>query len=612
MGGIALLLAFALVVAACGDDDSGGGTTAAPTTTAPGTTTATTAAPGTTAAPTTAAGEQKPYGGEAIVADDQEPPTLNPFVPGGDNSIVSTIGQGYWCGVQDIDGYTLELVADALTELPSVTNGGLTVNADGTETVRYTIREEAQWEDGTPVSGDDFLFTYETIMDPDLPIDKTIYQDILPESVTAGAKTFEFSLAQPTVQAELLFPTVLPKHAVAGSDFVNDWNDTMWPSCGPFVFEQWNKGDFLSLTRNDNFWKTDAETGQQLPYLDRVVFRFIPETASLINAFKAREVDAINPPPAVETVEDLQTLEPQGAQVEVLSGPLWEHLNFQFGDNRAAKNPGSYNGFLEYRKAVAHTIDRQKIVDEILAGQVEPMDSFVQAYSPTLSQGAWAQYDHDPEKAQQYIADLCARDDTDCEANPPTAVFSTTSNNDARVTLSQLFVEMFAEAGIGYEIALEDSALFFGETLDFGNWDFGEWAWIGTPGFAGLIAAMDLFDPEAPPPNGANFYRWGTPAVEGADPDGFNQGPSSVVDENTARMAELRDLMNSTVDEEAIVAFVNEAENILADQVVIIPLYQRLDPGAVWADEIGGYKHNPSQADHTWNIEEWYRVDLME
>jgi ABC-type transport system substrate-binding protein len=342
-----------------------------------------------------------------------------------------------------------------------------------------------------------------------------------------------------------------------------------------------------------------------------VIFRFIPETAALINAFKARELDMINPPPAIETIEDLQTLESEGARVEVLSGPIWEHLNFQFGDNRFVKNPNSYNEFLEYRRAVAHTIDKDRIVDEILKGQVEPMDSYVTAYSPTLALGEWAQYDFDPEAAAAYIEDLCAREDTDCDAAPPTAVFSTTSNNDARVTLSQLFIDMFAASGIGYETALEDSSLFFGETLDFGNWDFGEWAWLGTPGYAGLVSAHDLFDPEGPPPGGANFYRYGTPEVTGQDPEGFNQGASSVADDNTARLAELRDLMNTTVDVELLEEYVNEFETIMAAQVVIIPLYQRLDPGAVWADTVGGFKHNPSQASVTWNMEEWYRVDLM-
>jgi peptide/nickel transport system substrate-binding protein len=612
---LGLLLAFALVVAACGDDDAGDTTTtAAETTTTAAETTTTAAETTTTAAETTTTTEPepegKPYGGEAIYASDQEPPTLNQWAPGGDNFIVAIIAQSFISGVQELDGFTLEYVPELVTELPNVGNGGVTVNDDGTMTVRYQIRDEAMWADGVPISGDDFKFTYDIIMDPDLPTFKNIYEDIIPESIVVGPKSFEYTLTAPTVRYEQLFGGIMPKHDVEGSDFVNDWNDAMWVSSGPFVFDQWQKGEFVRVVRNDNYWQTDPETGQQLPYLDSVVFRFIPETASMINAFKAREVDMINPPPTIEAIEDLQTLEPEGASIEVLSGPIWEHLNFQFGDNRLVRNPGSYNEFLEYRKAVAHAIDLDKIVDEILKGQVEPMTSLVDAYSPTLSNGNWLQYDYDPAKSADYIAQLCARDDTDCDANPPTAIFSTTSNNDARVTLSQLFVSMFADAGIGYEAQLEDSSLFFGETLDFGNWDLGEWAWVGTPGFTDLVGIYDLFDPESNPPDGQNYYRWGTAEVTGADPEGYNQGPSSVIDENTARYAELRDLINSTVDEAVLIEAMAELEAILADQVVIIPLYQRLDPGAVWADEIGGYKHNPSQAGDTWNMQLWYRVDL--
>jgi peptide/nickel transport system substrate-binding protein len=217
------------------------------------------------------------------------------------------------------------------------------VNDDGPMTVRYQIRDEAMWPDGVPISGDDFKFTYDIIMDPDLPTFKNIYEDIIPESIVVGPKSFEYTLTAPTVRYEQLFGGIMPKHDVEGSDFVNDWNDAMWVSSGPFVFDQWQKGEFVRVVRNDNYWQTDPETGQQLPYLDSVVFRFIPETASMINAFKAREVDMINPPPTIEAIEDLQTLEPEGASIEVLSGPIWEHLNFQFGDNRLVRNPGSYN-----------------------------------------------------------------------------------------------------------------------------------------------------------------------------------------------------------------------------------------------------------------------------
>lgn len=581
-----LLIAFALVAAACSSDEGTDDETTT-TTAAPEETTTTTAAPETTT--TTEPALERPYGGEAIVADDQEPPTLNSFVPGGDNFIVSIVGQGYFAGVQEIDGFTLELIPELVTELPTVDNGGVTVNDDGTMTVRYTIRDEAVWSDGTPITGDDFQFTLDTIMDPDLPISKTTYEDIV--SSAADGKTFEYTLAEPTVIYELLFGTIIPKHAVEGTDFVADWNDVMWPSAGPFVLQEWAKGEFLTMVRNDNYWKTDEETGQQLPYLDQVTFRFIPETESIITAFRGREVDIIQPPPNTETIETLQALESEGARVEVLSGPVWEHLDFGFGEGRLEKNPNSCNDIYEMRLAVAQTVDKQVLTDEILAGQVEPLESYVDAYSPTLSTQAWSQYSVDHEAANaNYLAAV------EASGKECSVVFSTTSNNDARVKISELFVGMFEQSGIPYENALEDSQLFFGETLDNGIFDLGEWAWVGSPGFSGLIGIHDVWDPEGQPPDGQNYNFWGT--VD-----------SSVQNEASARFAVVRDEMNATVDPEALVTLLNEAEQILADELVIIPLYARLVTAAVWADEIGNFKHNPTQASHSWNMEMWYRAD---
>jgi peptide/nickel transport system substrate-binding protein len=532
-----------------------------------------------------------PTGGEVIVADDQEPPTLNSFVPGGDNFIVSIVGESYWAGAYQIDGFTLELIPELVTELPTVDNGGVTVNADGTMTVRYTIRDEAQWSDGTPLTGADFEFTYDTIMDENLPIDRTTYEDIDPASVVSGDKTFEYTLTAPTVLYEFLFSQIIPKHAVEGTDFLADWNDTMWPSAGPFVFDQWQKGEFIRVVRNDNYWKVDAN-GQQMPYLDSVIFRFIPETESIINAFKAREVDIIQPPPATETIQTLQAEEANGAIVEVLSGPVWEHLNFQFGPGRFELNPDSPNESLNYRKAVAHLIDKQLIVDEILAGQVTPLTSFLDPGAPTISTNAWNQYDFNLEGAMTYLEAAKA----DLGVDEIKTVFSTTSNNDARQKLSELFVGMFEAAGITYENQLQDSQVFFGETLDNGLWDLGEWAWVGSPGFSGSLSLYDLFDPEAPPPEGGNYYRWGTE-------------DSVAQNEFTARFAEIRDLLNASVDQSVLIPLMQEGEQILADQVVIVPLYARLVTAAVWGDEVGGFKHNPTQQSHTWNMEEWYRVD---
>jgi peptide/nickel transport system substrate-binding protein len=587
-------------------------TTIAPSseTTGPATDTSPTtaaAAPATTLAP----GTIRPYGGEIVIGDDEEPTTLNVFAPGGNNAIASLIGNGYLVGAYRIDGDTLDLVPDVLTELPTVANGGIAVNADGTETIRYTIRDEAVWADGVPISGHDFAFTYGAIMDSANAFDQAGYADILPGSVVAGDKNFEFTLAAPSLQAEFLFGTILPKHDVEGTDLATAWNDRMWVSGGPFVFDQWRRGEFIRLVRNPNYWRTDPDSGQRLPYLDSVVIRFIPDTLALLTAFEERVLDVIEPPPAADVLDGFRSLESVGAVLTVESGPHWEHIGFQFGAQGLFRNLTSYNEYLEYRQAVAHAIDRTAIAEAVLGPGAPSLDSYMNAYSRTLSLGAWGQYDHDPARARELIGALCDRSDVDCVARPPTAVFTTNANNEARVAVGELLVPMFEEVGIDLRIELEEPLDFFSaEVFDAGRWDLAAWAWTGGPGLATLVDFVRTFDPALVPPFGLNVYRWGSGAVSGAAPPELDQGPSRVQDEFTMRMAEITGALDGTVDTAVLAPLLGEAEQLLADQVVFIPLFANPEATVVWGDEVGGVRHNPSQGGLTWNIAEWYRADL--
>lgn len=603
-----LALALGLLAGACSDGGAGTTTTSvpSPTTSVPAST-STSSVASTTTAPGT------PFGGEVVIGDDAEPPTLNPYDLGGDSYSVARISRAWTCGTQEVDGETRELVPDLVVELPTVANGGLTLNEDGTETVRYRIREEAVWEDGTPVSGYDYEFTYRVIMDPASGIGQDYYRDIIPESVAAGAKTFEFTLSTPTLEVEGLFGLVLPRHQIEGTDFASAYDDTGWLSCGPFRIDSWVKGESLTLVRNESYWETDPETGRQLPYLDTLIVRFYPDTETLLQAFRDREVQVITPPAEnPEDIDALRGLEAGGAVIDVVPGPIWEQLAFQFGENRLARNADSYATHLNFRRAVAHALDRGLIAEEVVGGLVEPMSSYLDALSPSRSGSAWDQYDYDPARAREYLAALCAEEGVDCDATPPAVVFTTTFNSPARLLLSQVLIEMFTPVGIAYEAELEDSVLFFGDTLDVGTWDLAEWSQEGRPGLAELVDWHAWLDPEGPLPAGRNLYRWGTPAVEGSEAGRFDQGPG-FSDEQTARFAELWDLMRGTVDEAELAAYVGEAESILADQVVIIPLYQRPDAGAVWADTLGGYRHLPYylgelvQGGDTWNVEHWFR-----
>ncbi|HSM01863.1 MAG TPA: ABC transporter substrate-binding protein [Acidimicrobiia bacterium] len=615
-------LTLLLVVAvACGGSAAPTTTTTEPTTTT--STTSTTLPPTTTSAPTTTTTEPiipNPYGGEAIIGVEIEPDILNPFLPGGSAHAVSRIGRTFWTGALRLDGTTTELEPDVLVEIPTIENGGLSIEPDGTMRVRYRIKEDRVWADGTPITGEDFLFTYQTITNRSYLLDTTIYEDIIPDSIVADGKTFEFSMERPTLAVRLIFNILIPSHAVRGRDFLRAYDNVGWMSGGPFVFEEWVKGSHISVVRNDNYMEFDPITGQQLPYLDRVEFRFFSSRAALVDAFLAREIDVASFADDVGQIERLLAVEDAGVSVDVIGSGDWEQINFQFGENRFDRNPNSYNEHVEYRMAVAHAIDRQRLVDEIFGGVVGPLDSYVDAYLPWLSQGAWAQYDYDPDKAEALLEALCAKPGVDCGARPVRAVLTVPRGAD-RQRIAQLVAVMLGAVGIRTDIRVEESSVFFADTLDFGIYDMGAWGWQGGPLLTSLLAFQDTFDPARPPsPGGLNFYRWGTPEVDfvdGSPLDGtpYEQAESSVINNGTVRYGFVIRGLHSTADLDDISFLIREAESILAGQTAFLPLYQQPRVGAVWADELGGYvvvpvlRGSPVTVD-TWNAAFWFRSDL--
>jgi ABC-type transport system substrate-binding protein len=403
---------------------------------------------------------------------------------------------------------------------------------------------------------------------------------------------------------------LLPAHVVAGTDLMADWNDRMWVSGGPFQFEQWSRGEFLTLTRNPAYWKVDGDTGQQLPFLDRVVFRFVGDVDTLVAEFEARRLDVITPGADAALLDRLAALE--GVVVDVVGNGQWEHLSFQFGEGRLSRNPGSYNSHLEFRRAVAHAVNRDRVAAELLGSWGVGMDSYVEAFTPGWSQAAWAQYDYDPDAARTALAELCAKPDIDCTTNPPTVVFTT---SEQRVALAAVLEPMFTEVGIAFRAELEPRVVFLGETIEYGTFDLAEWSWAGRPGLESLVCLHRVWDPDQVPPLGSNHYRFGSPAYQG-EPVTYRQGPSSLINESSARMSELATLLGvdqgchpSTVDRSELLTLVAEAEQILADELVFIPLYQNPEAGVVWADEVAGYKPNPTGGGDTWNIASWHRID---
>jgi peptide/nickel transport system substrate-binding protein len=155
---------------------------------------------------------------------------------------------------------------------------------------------------------------------------------------------------------------------------------------GPFKFQSWTREDRLVLVRNEDYWGEPA-------FLDQLIFRPIADNAARLQALQTGEIDGYD---LVEP-QDIPTIE--------------EDENFQILD-RPAFNV-AYVGFnistpplddVEVRKAIAHGLDRQAVVDNFYGGRGEVATQFM---PPSLE--GWAedvtQYEFDPEMAQQILTD---------------------------------------------------------------------------------------------------------------------------------------------------------------------------------------------------------------
>ncbi|MDQ2974816.1 MAG: ABC transporter substrate-binding protein, partial [Acidobacteriota bacterium] len=180
-----------------------------------------------------------------------------------------------------------------------------------------------------------------------------------------------------------------PKHLYEGTDPLTNPHNTRPVGSGPFKFQEWLKGDHLTLVRNERYFKPGK------PYLDRIVYKVMPEAAMATIAFERGEVDyLLNPSPLdlarLKNVPGV-TLSNKGREGFATVETLIPNLT------RAPLSD------LRVRRALAHAIDRDYLVDKLLLGMGRPATGPVShllawAYNPNVDK-----YEHNVALANQLL-----------------------------------------------------------------------------------------------------------------------------------------------------------------------------------------------------------------
>jgi peptide/nickel transport system substrate-binding protein len=319
----------------------------------------------------------------------QEFDTLNPLYS---NMWFSSVTQQIWsCWAWDFDENNNPLPV-LVKELPSLENGGL--SADG-KVITMKLRDDIVWSDGTPITSNDFVFTYQMIIDPKNIVASTSPYDKIDKIENPDDRTVIITFKDAyapwlgTLWHGLLPAHVLePVYQAEGTIDNAEWNRTPTVGCGPFVFSEWESGSFARFTPNEKYWMGK-------PKLDEIFFRFVPDDASQVAALKAKDGDL----GTFFAYSDVPDLEAAGVNIVKVFSGYNEGIYFYL--NPETSHPALRDE--RVRQAIVMAIDRFSISKDLLLGKTEPAISYwdkTPYIDPSLQP-----YPFDPEKAKQLLDD---------------------------------------------------------------------------------------------------------------------------------------------------------------------------------------------------------------
>ena len=295
-------------------------------------------------------------------------------------------------GLMAPDGHA-RYVPVLATEVPTVENGGIVIGADGGMTITYKLRPDVKWHDGAPFTSADVEFTWRAVGNPAFIAEsKDGTEDIFaidtPDPLTVVC---HYHKVTPTFATTLFTFGILPKHVLDGVDLNTAPYNERPIGTGPFRVTDFKRGQYVLTERNPYYWRRNA-AGRQLPYLDNLMFKIIPNSNSLLMQIRSGELDLVVITP-YDQAKQMDAL----SGIELLRSPLlqWQHLDFNF------RNPTLQDR--QVRLAVAHAIDRSAI-ERALGGFPRPIDSVVvpifDFHDPEVITHA-----HDPALARRILDD---------------------------------------------------------------------------------------------------------------------------------------------------------------------------------------------------------------
>jgi len=448
---LALLVVPALIAAACGgdDDDGGGGGGGG-------------AASGGGASTTVLEDEGEPQRGGSVVYG-VEADTSNPWTPQRSTCAIS-------CYIVFNSVYDPLVLIDEDGEPQPNLLESFESNDDFTEWT-LTPRDGITFHDDTPFDAEAIRYNLQDQLDSALTQAalKSVDTVALNADGTAAVVRMKESWSNfPTFLAAQLGYMASPTWRAATKTDPPTALETEPVGTGPFVFEEYEVGSHFRATRNENYWKQDPE-GQQLPYLDEVEIRILPEAQTRINGLESGELDIAHTANGqlVKRLRDNESVDE--IEVDRFGETNYIMINVDEGEGSNA-NPALLD--VNVRKALAMGINKQTLIDTVGGGIGRPANGpFPPGSVGYLEDTGYPEYDTD--EAQRLITEYE-------EANGPVEITYTTTNDSANRRTAEVLQGMWDAIGVDMSIDQVEQGSFILDSA-FGAMQI--WGWRSHGGY---------------------------------------------------------------------------------------------------------------------------------
>lgn len=342
----------------------------------------------------------------------------------------------------------IHLVGD-LARSWEVSRGGLVIT--------FHLRPGVRWHDGVPFSADDVLFTYQKLRDPKVhtpyssdfeDVESVVALDPLTVRVTYR-KRFAPGLASWGMG-------IVPKHVFEKGDFNTHPANRSPIGTGPYRFKEWKTDQYILLEANPDYF-------EGRPYIQRYVYRIIPDQAVQFLEMRNQTIDSISLTP-----DQFKAYDAIFEHHQRYRYPAFKYIYFGFNlKNDLFKDR-------RVRQALAYALDRRSMVEGIVLGLGQPItgpfpitswayNADVQdlPYNPAKARALFAEAGWKPDAGGRLLKD----------GKPFAFTLMTNQGNKVRELCAEVIQQQLRKAGIDVSIRVVEWSTFIHQYVDKKNFE---------------------------------------------------------------------------------------------------------------------------------------------